>query len=70
MSDKRSFDWFEFGVRFFFGAIFGVIVGAVVLTESPHVGASSWEPAAAYCSIGALICGVLAGVLGDEFWTN
>jgi hypothetical protein len=61
----RNLHWMEFGFRFFFGAIFGLLVTFRVLLWHPMMETASATIAAV---VSVLFFGVIAGVLGDKFW--
>lgn len=63
MTDEdRPFDWVRFLVHFFFGAIFGALVGLY-----GGAGGSKAQILLAM-GLGAVIVGLVAGFFGDRFW--
>lgn len=66
MSDRqRPFDWFRFGVQFFFGALFGGLFGFYL-----GAGAASRTTAWLVTIFAALAVGLIAGLWGDRFWES
>ena len=66
INDPR--DPFTFAVRFTCGALLGVLLGLGFWgTTFPDV---SVQTAIAIVAAAAVICGLLASYLGDEFWTD
>ena len=53
-------------VRFFFGAVFGALVGLGWFAYSGGGGMSLWL----WMVIPAILCGILAARFGDDFWHN
>lgn len=68
MSHKHPFDWSGFVVHFVFGAPFGAIVGFAMWGKSSFTESTSMTPGWFFIGGGALVCGLIAGFLGDRFW--
>jgi hypothetical protein len=61
---NRPTDWFAFAVRFFFGALFGLLISCgywVRLSDGSTSGV--W-----LLPVGAIVVGLVAAKWGDEFW--
>jgi hypothetical protein len=55
--------WFGFGVRFFFGALFGFFLALGLWARSDATASSAWV-----LPVGAIVVGIVAARWGDEFW--
>jgi hypothetical protein len=55
-----------FAVRFFFGAVFGALMG---LGWFAYSGGDAM-PLCLWMMIPAILCGILAARFGDDFWHN
>lgn len=64
MSEKASIDWFRFGVRFFCGALLGLLLGFGFWVRSGDSGPSGWLIVLGTASV----IGTIAGFCGDDFW--
>lgn len=63
-------DWAAFWIHFAFGALFGTAVGVMLWMNLPFEFTDS-RTAGVICMLGgALACGVLAGLLGQNFWRD
>lgn len=67
-SSKPPFNGVAFCTQFFFGALVGAGIGIRALMESPWAGSPSYTPLICFMAGGAILCGLIAGWVGDEFW--
>lgn len=70
MSFHKRFDWTGFFVQFVFGAFVGAALGFAWWVKSPEVTSTSMTPGISYIGGGALVCGIIAGFIGDRFWES
>jgi hypothetical protein len=70
MNSKEPLGWVGFFTQFFFGALVGAGIGVGVLSKSPFAGSPSYTPLICFMAGGALIFGLIAGFIKDEFWRN
>jgi hypothetical protein len=70
MNNKPPFDWIGFWVQFFFGAIFGTVLGFGTWAKSSWKTSPDMLPGICFIGGGALIFGVVAGLAGDRFWAD
>jgi hypothetical protein len=66
MPQQPAHYWVAFSVRFFFGAILGLLFGFRVAAWNFDGGAGAW----AWVSGSAVLFGAAAGYWGDAFWHN
>ena len=66
--ENERINWQVFCLRFFFGAIFGALIG--VYGWAHLADGTSWFLGAICIGIGALIAGLCAGYYGEEFWES
>ena len=64
----RKLHWFEFWVRFFFGALFGLLAGFYTITRYYSSSFENWKTALAVVAAEMIVFGVLSGIYGDDFW--
>ncbi len=57
--------WFEFWIRFFFGAIFGLFMGFYGVAR---LGVNNWHSLTLIIAAEMIVFGVLSGIYGDDFW--
>jgi len=68
MDDTPKYDWFKFGIHFFCGAILGAFIGLRAWGKSGYAFSSSWMPGVCFICGGALIVGLIAGVISNSGW--
>ena len=68
MSTKEPFDWVGFLVQFFFGAVFGAVIGLGAWTKASNASSMTLDAGLHFMGIGALFVGMLAGLFGDRLW--
>jgi hypothetical protein len=65
-SDDPPTDWFEFWVRFIFGAIAGALIGIWIWLRAFTFISLGWIA----IPVGALVFGFIAAWCGDRFWRS
>jgi hypothetical protein len=67
---KRSskIDWFGFAAQFVFGAVLGAVLGFRWWAKSSYSMSPSLVPGILFMGGGAIVFGVIAGSLRDDFW--
>lgn len=68
MSYHNRFDWEGFFVQFVLGAVVGLALGFGIWVKSPQAASISATPGYFYMGGTALVCGIVAGCIGDCFW--
>jgi hypothetical protein len=68
MSKDKKINWFGFCVQFFFGFIFGGILGLWFWSRSSYATSTSWIPGFLFIGGGAVLFGFIAGCARDDFW--
>jgi hypothetical protein len=68
MDEKPRRDWFKFWTHGFFGALAGMLLGLRAWSTSDHASSTSWWPGFFYVTCGALLTGLIAGLLSDSGW--
>jgi hypothetical protein len=63
MNRERPTDWFAFAVRFFFGALLGLLISCGCWVRLDTSGSSIW-----ILPTGAIVVGLVAARWGDDFW--
>ncbi len=58
--------WIGVAVRFAFGAVFGALIGLGWFAHAADDGPPVWF----WMGLGAVLCGILAAKMGDDFWHN
>jgi hypothetical protein len=67
---KHPVNWFGFWVQFFFGSLFGGIIGFWLWGKSDYALSTSWLPGLIFVGGGALAMGIAAGCARDDFWRS
>jgi hypothetical protein len=65
---ERQRDWFKFTVHFFFGALVGALLGLRAWGRSSFALSTSFVPGLLIIAGGALLVGLIAGVLSNSGW--
>jgi hypothetical protein len=64
----RKPDWLGFAVQFAFGAVLGAVLGLRWWSKSSYALSTSPVPGVLFIGGGALIFGLIIGMLRDDFW--
>ena len=68
MTPPPKRDWFKIWVHFFFGAIFGSVLGLKAWGRSTYASSPSMWTGVAFIGGGALLVGLIAGVMAESGW--
>jgi hypothetical protein len=68
MEQPHKRDWFKFWVHFFVGALLGAFLGFRAWGRSSYAFSTSMLPGAAFIGGGALVVGLIAGLLSNTGW--
>ena len=70
MPEDKKVNWPAFWVQFFFGFLFGGIIGFMLWGRSQFNFSTSWIPGVVFIGGGALLFGLIAGCARDDFWES
>ena len=66
VNDNPKYDWFKFWVWFFFGALFGAVLGVRAWGRSSAAMVHSMRPGLAIILVWALVLDLIAGFLSNS----
>ena len=70
MPENKKVSPIGFLIQFFFGFLFGGVIGFVLWGRSDYALSTSWMPGIVFIGGGALIMGIISGCAGDNFWKS